>query len=157
NLSEVDLGFGRERLMSFQVDPSLNGYTAERIRGLAEALQQRLAAIPGVRAAAIGANPVVANNQDLRSIRFAARHNAADEDLTPAVDSVSPGYFTTMEIPLLGGRDFTARDRAGAPRVAIVNDVFARHYFPGGDAIGQRFGFGLEQARDVEIVGIVRS
>jgi predicted permease len=157
NLNAVDLGFGRDRLMSFQLDPSLNGYTPERIRVLAETLQQKLAAIPGVRTAAVGANPVIADNTDVRTIRFATRPNAEDEDLNPSVDSVSPDYFTTMEIPLLAGRDFTPRDRAGAPRVAIVNDVFARHYFPGESPIGQHFGFGHDRSGDIEIVGVVRA
>ena len=113
NLNAVDLGFGRERLMSFQLDPSLNGYSPERIRALAESLQQKLAAIPGVRAAAVGANPVIADNTDLRSIRFATRPNGEDEDLSPSVDSVSPGYFAAMEIPVLAGRDFSAARSGG--------------------------------------------
>jgi predicted permease len=157
NLTAVDLGFGRDRLMSFQLDPSLNGYSPERIRALAESLQQRLAAIPGVRAAAVGANPVIADNTDVRSIRFATRPNGDDEDLSPSVDSVSPGYFAAMEIPLLVGRDFTPADRAGAPRVAMVNDVFARHYFPGSSPVGQRFGFGHGSPEEIEIVGVVRA
>jgi predicted permease len=157
NLNQVDLGFRRDRLLSFQVDPSLNGHTPERIRALAGNLQQRLTAIPGVHSAAVGANPVIADNHDVRSIRFATRPNGEDEDLNPSVDSVSPRYFATMEIPLLAGRDFTPADRLGAPRVAIVNDVFARRYFPGASALGQRFGFGHDPERNIEIVGVVRS
>jgi predicted permease len=157
NLNGIDLGFRRDRLLTFQIDPSLNGYTAERIRGLAEGLQEKLAAIPGVRSAAVGVNSIIGDNFDVRSIRFATRPNGEDENLTPDVDSVSPGYFATLEIPVLEGRDFTSRDRAGAPRVAIVNDVFARQYFPGGSPLGQRFGFGPEGERSIEIVGVVRS
>jgi predicted permease len=59
-----------------------------------------------------------------------------------------------MQIPLLRGREFTAQDRAGAPRVAIVNQTFARRYFPGADALGQRIGFDGDVAREVLIVGV---
>ena len=143
--------------MSFQLDPSLNGYSPDRIRALAESLQQKLAAIPGVRAAAVGANPVIADNTDMRSIRFAPRPNGEDEDLSPSVDSVSPGYFAAMEIPAAGGPRLHAGDRAGAPRVAIVNDVFARHYFPERRRSGRGSGSATAARTDIEIVGVVRA
>ena len=79
-----------------------------------------------------------------------------DENMNPWFDSVSPGYFATMGIPLLAGRDFTARDRIGAPRVAIVNDVFASYYFKNENPIGRRFGLGRGPKADIEIVGVVR-
>ena len=156
NLNHVDLGFRPARLMSFQLDPSLNGHPPDRIRALAENLPQRLSSIPGVLASALGANPVIANQHDVRSIRFAARPHRDDDDLNPSVDSVGPGFFAALEIPLLAGRDFTSRDRSGAPRVAIVNDVFARQYFHNATPVGQSFGFGPDQPRDIEIIGVVR-
>jgi predicted permease len=157
NLNRIDLGFHPDRLLSFSVDPSLNSYTPERIRTLAETLQQKVGTIPGVRSAAVAANTVIADSVDIRSIRFQARLDADERDLNPYVDSVTPGYLATMGIPLVEGRDFTPRDRNGAPRVAIVNEVFARYYFPEGGAVGRRFGFGHEPADNVEIVGVARS
>ena len=156
NLNRVDLGFQRESLMSFTIDPSLNGYTAERARRLAETLRDKLAAAPGARSAAVGVNPVIADNVDTRSIRFEGRHSSEDEDLNPQVDSVSPDYFATLGIPLLAGREFTARDRFGAPRVAIVNDEFARYYFQRENPIGRRFAF-IRDKSPIEIVGVVRA
>ena len=77
--------------------------------------------------------------------------------MTPWFDSVSPGYFQTLAIPLIAGRDFTPRDRTGAPRVAIVNQVFARAYFKDANPIGQRFGLGgRSKGNEIEIVGVVR-
>ena len=69
---------------------------------------------------------------------------------------VSPGYFSTMGIPLIAGRDFTARDRIGAPHVAIVNDVLAEAWFKNQNPIGRRFGIGRGGQADIEIVGVVR-
>src|SRR5438309_8649342 len=99
NLNRVDLGFQRDSLMSFSIDPSLNGYTADRTRQLAEALREKLAAMPGAHSAAVGVNPVIGNNTDTRSIRFEGRRISEDEDLSPQVDSVSPDYFATLGIP----------------------------------------------------------
>jgi len=157
NLDRVDLGFRRQSLMTFSVDPSLNGYSAERSRRLAEALREKLAALPGVRSAAVGVNAVISDNVDTRTVRVQGYRPAEDEAMNPYTDAVSPQYFATMGIPLLAGRDFTERDRMGAPRVAIVNDVFARAYFAGRSAIGRRFGFGREGEDAIEIVGVARS
>jgi putative ABC transport system permease protein len=68
---------------------------------------------------------------------------------------VSAGYFRTLGIPLTAGRDFTDNDRAGAPAVAIVNEEFVKHYWPGQPAVGRHFG--VTWARDVEIVGVVKT
>ena len=155
NLKNVDLGFRREQLLSFSIDPSLAGYPPERIRQFGENLQQRVAAIPGVSSAAIGVNPVIGGNVNMSTIVIAGRQAREDENMNPYFDSVSPGYFATMAIPLQSGRDFTARDRFGAPRVAIVNDVFVNYFFKHENPIGRRFVIGHAK-EDIEIVGVVR-
>ncbi|HEY2019322.1 MAG TPA: ABC transporter permease [Bryobacteraceae bacterium] len=157
NLKNVDLGFRRDSLMSFAVDPSLNAYPADRIRHLAEDIQQRLGALPGVRSAAIGVNPVIAGNVDMSTIKVEGYQPKEDESMNPYVDHVSPGYFSTMGIPLMLGREFTATDRLGAPKVAIVNDVFAKYYFKNESPLGRRFGFARDKAIDIQIVGVVHS
>jgi len=77
--------------------------------------------------------------------------------MNPSFDTVSAGYFRTLGIPLLAGRDFTTRDRSGAPRVAVVNDVFAKYYFQNESPIGRHFGIGRTARPDIEIVGMVRA
>jgi predicted permease len=157
NLENVDLGFRRDSLAGFSLDPSLNNYKADRIRQLAENLQQRVTAIPGVRSAAIGVNPVLADNQDVSSIVVEGYQPKDDENINPWIDFVSPGYFSTMGIPMLRGRDFTARDQTGAPKVAIVNEIFAHYFFKNENPIGHRFRLGRNKTNDmVEIVGVVR-
>ncbi|HEY1341078.1 MAG TPA: ABC transporter permease, partial [Bryobacteraceae bacterium] len=157
NLKIVDLGFERQRLVAFSMDPSLNGYKPERTRAFAEALVQRLSSTPGVSSAAIGENPVISDNVSMSTIVVEGYQRKEDENMNPYVDSVSPGYFATMGIPLLLGRDFTPRDRAGAPKVAIVNDVFARYFFKNESPLGKRFRFGRSKEFDIEIVGVVRA
>jgi predicted permease len=156
NLKNVDLGFRRERLLSFAVDPSLAGYNAERIRRFAGDLQARVAATPRVQSAGVGVVSVLTGDQSVWTIFIEGYRSKEDENMNPWFDAVSPGYFQTMGIPLLAGRDFTARDRVGAPRVAVVNDVFASYYFKNENPLGRRFGIGRGTKADIEIVGVVR-
>ena len=157
NLKNVDLGFRRERLLSFAVDPSLAGYKADRIRRFAEDVQARMAAAPRVQSAAVGVIALsIRTIRTCPTISIEGRQPKEDENMNPWFDTVSPGYFPTLGIPLLAGRDFTPRDRAGAPRVAVVNDVFANYYFKNENPIGRRFGFGRGPKADIEIVGVVR-
>jgi predicted permease len=157
NLNRVDLGFQRDRLLSFSIDPSLNGYSPERTRQLIESVQQNVAELPGVRSAAVGVNAVVGDNVEAKAIRIPGHPAWEGEDLAPYVDAVSPGYFSTMGIPLVAGREFTPQDRAGRRRVAIVNDVFARYYFKDANPIGRQFVFARAKDAEIEIVGVVRS
>ena len=79
------------------------------------------------------------------------------ENMNPHVNGVGPSFFTTVGMPLVAGREFDARDVAGAQRVAIVNETFARRYFKDGHPIGRRLGWGREQETlPIEIVGVVR-
>ena len=149
NLKNVDLGFRRERLLSFALDPSLAGYKAERIRRFAEDVQTRVAATSRVQSAAVGVMSVITGDQNMSTISIEGYQPKDDQDMTPWFDTVSPGYFQTMGIPLLAGRDFTVRDRIGAPRVAVVNDVFANYYFPNENPIGRHFGVGRGTPRAI--------
>ena len=156
NLNRVDLGFRRDGLLEFSVDPSLNGYSAERIRQFAANLTRRVASLPRVQSAAVGVNAVISWNSDRSTVQVAGYQPKDDEDMSPNVDEVGPGYFATMGIPLLAGREFGEWDRRGAPRVAVVNDVFARYFFGNGNPIGRQFAFTSARGRPIEIVGVVR-
>ena len=156
NLKNVDLGFRRERLLSFAVDPSLGSYKAERIRRFAEEVRERVAATPRVQSAAVGVMSVINGDHSRASISIEGYQPKDEENMSPCFDTVSAGYFQTMGIPLLAGREFSARDRMGAPRVAVVNDVFADSYFRNENPIGRRFGLGRGATGNIEIVGVVR-
>jgi predicted permease len=157
NLENVDVGFRRDHLLSFSVNPSLSGYSRERIRRFAEELQQRAVGTRGVGSAAVGTVSVLGGDEDMSTIVISGRQPREGDDMNPWMDAVSPGYFRTMGIPLLAGREFTAADRAGAPEVAVVNDVFANYYFPHQNPLGRRFGRSSRGNPDkIEIVGVVR-
>jgi predicted permease len=81
----------------------------------------------------------------------------SDDDLRIQETFVTPEYFETIGIPLLAGRRFEEKDREGAPRVAVVNETFARHFFGEVSPVGRRFGTdGDESSQDIEIVGVAK-
>ncbi|PYQ03925.1 MAG: multidrug ABC transporter substrate-binding protein [Acidobacteria bacterium] len=167
NLLAVDIGFDARTLVSFTVDPSLNGYTPATSKQFAKALLERLSAAPGVAAAGLASQRLLDGSQRTTDITVAGYRPASDEEMEQNWNSVGPGYFRAMGIPVLRGREFDARDESlvadgpagGAPfRVVIVNERFAKRYFGAEDPIGRRMGFGSNPSRPtpIEIVGVVR-
>jgi predicted permease len=156
--------------MSFTVDPSLNGYTPERARQFAQAAIERLNRTPGVMSAAIGTRRLLEGNRWAMNVTIAGYRPEGDREIVALGNAVSPGYFKTMGIALLMGRDFDARDLRTAPpepagaagrtdfRVAIANEKFVKRYFGANNPIGHRIGFGSDPGTPtpIEIVGVVK-
>jgi len=166
NLLAVDIGFETKQLISFSMDPSLNGYDPERSRQFARTLLERLRGTAGVEGAGLATMRLLEGNQWNTNMTVEASATRPVESALLWANSISPGYFQAMGIPLLVGRDFTDRDAltttppAGAPdfRVAIVNESFARYFFGDTPAVGRRIGFGgnPNTPMPIEIVGVVR-
>jgi predicted permease len=166
NLLAVDIGFETSRIVSFNVDPSLNGYAPDRTRQLVKTLLERLRAAPGVDGAGLATTRLLEGNQWTSSMTIEGYQPKPDENSSQWCNAISPGYFQAMKIPILVGRDFNERDeRTTTPppdtppfRVAIVNESFARHYFGDGNPLGRRIGFGGDPntPTPIEIVGVVR-
>jgi len=156
NLKNVKSGVHTENMVSFGVDASQIGYSTERLLALYERIQQGLARIPGVKAAAIGANTLLSDNTNITTVSVEGYRAKEDEDMNPNIDQVGPGYFATLGIPVVLGREITERDRLGAPRVAVVNEAFARYFFGNENPLGRRLGIGRDKTFDIEIVGVVK-
>jgi predicted permease len=127
-------------------------------RAFFRALEERVAAIPGVRG--VGGISTVFLTQTPNSTNFTieGRERTPDiADIEVPVDAVTTDYFTTVGIPLRSGRLFTPRDDADAPPVVIINENMARHYWPNEDPVGKRFRYGGEQSQApwMTIVGVV--
>jgi predicted permease len=155
NLQAVDVGFNRENLLLFRVDPRLSGYSGPQIADLYQRLTDRIEAVPGVRAAAISRHPLLTGARRSSNIFVLG---SAQQTTDPAyINLVSPNFFDTMGMPIVVGRDFTSRDDQHAPKVAVINQTLARKYFGDDNPIGRRFNFGSnEQVDKIEIVGVVR-
>jgi hypothetical protein len=167
NLLSIDIGFDARTLISFTLDPSLNGYPPAATKRFVQALLERLSAAPGVVSAGLSSVKLLDGNQWMADVTVEGYEPTANEDMEQLCNSVSAGYFRTLGIPVLRGRDFDARDQAPATegpagnppfRVAIVNEQFVEHYFGSRDPLGRRIGFGAVPGRPtpIEIVGVVR-
>jgi predicted permease len=157
NLRTLGPGFDTQQVVTFALDATLSGHTPESARQLYRTLADRLAALPGVTAASHATEAVLIGNVSARTVQVQGYEAQQSEDLNPWTNEVGPDYFRTLGIPVLAGREFTARDIAGAPRVAVVNETFAKYFFGSENPIGRRFGFRVENdpAR-WEIVGVVK-
>jgi predicted permease len=154
NLEAVDAGFDRDHLLLMTIDPRESRFQGDRAIGLLDELMERVPALPGVRSAALALIPLFGNSA---AKNVWVQGNTGKDDHTVGFNIVGPGFFATSGIPLLMGREFSARDRAGAPLVAIVNEAFAREFFPGQNPLGQRFGDqGPKSAGKYEIIGVVK-
>jgi predicted permease len=169
-LMTIDLGFKREHLLTFGADPTLVGYKGPRVKQYAMDLLSKVRATPGVESVGFARLGVLWGGSWASSITVEG-HQAKDEDQVFArLNSVSPGYFGTMGIPLLMGRDFTEADyRVHGPgeasddadegyRVAIVTEEFVKRYVTG-HPIGRHVGLGNDPGTPtrIEIVGVVKN
>jgi putative ABC transport system permease protein len=159
NLRNVDAGFVVDHLVSFRVNPRLAGYQSEQLQPLSRRILGTLAALPGVRSVAATDDPDLANDDEDGNVAISGYKEAEGESMRVEEPWVTPEYFSTMQVPLLAGREFTAQDVPGKPNAAIVNVSFATHYFGSPqNAIGRVIGFngsGREAKFDTEIVGVV--
>ncbi|HVO98705.1 MAG TPA: ABC transporter permease [Bryobacteraceae bacterium] len=159
NLKNLDPGFTTKNLLTFAIDPPLNGYKPERSREIFRQLYENLNGLAGVESAAFAIMPVMEGNEWDSSVSIDTYKAKPNEDLDPHMNFVSPGYFKTMGVPILQGRDFRPSDAGkDAPKVCIINEKFARKYFPEGRALGHRMGMGGDPGTktDIEVVGIFR-
>jgi predicted permease len=158
NLQKTDTGFRDiDNLVTFQISPALNGYDSPRTVQFYRDLLERLRAVPGVKSAALASVPLL-HGWEWDSSLTVEGHQAKDgEDMQGFMNSLSPGYFETMGIAVLEGRDFDLRDIKEDAKVAIVNRRFAEHYFGEKSAVGRHIGRGSAPGTklDTEIIGVV--
>ena len=158
-VARVDLGLRADDMVTFAVSPNLNGYEAERSRAVYQEVEEALAALPGVTAVTGALVPVLGGSSwgtDVSVEGFAWEPGVDDNS---RFNVVGPGYFSTLGIPLLAGREFTDGDVAGAPPVAVVNEAFTRKFgLDGRNAVGKRMSEdgGGDTDLDIEIVGVVQ-
>ncbi len=152
NLRHVDVGFNPNHLLLFAVDPTLNGYDADRTANFYTDLQQALNALPGVRSTALTRVAFLSGGRSTSSIHIQGRTGPHNVHMM----QVSPEFFTTLEIPIVHGRGFTDRDTKSSPKVVVISEAAARKYFPGESPIGKRVGFSPETTSEFEIVGVIR-
>jgi putative ABC transport system permease protein len=158
NLNRLDLGVRADHLIAFSVAPELNGYSPQRTIALFDDLRQGLAALPGVRSVSAAELPILTDSTRGSNVTIEGYQAQQNEDMNINTNSIGPDYLATMGIPLVGGREFTVADVAGATKVAIINETMARRFFANRNPIGGRFAFGAGDGirLDIEVVGVVK-
>jgi predicted permease len=156
NLRTLDPGFRVEGVTTFSLDPTLSGYSDAQSRQLFKELLESIGHQPSVLQASLAASAPLTDNLAMMTVRVDGYQAKDGEDMNPHVNWVGPAYLATMGIRLVAGREFTAADVAGAPRVAVVSEKMAHYFFGNLNPIGRRFGFGRGKATDIEIVGVAR-
>jgi len=160
NISRVDLGMNVEHVVTFAVSPSLNGYSPQRSLALFEQLEDDLRAMPGVTAVTDALVGVIAGNNWGNGVAVEGFPAGPDTDIHSNYNEISPGFFQTLGIPLIAGREFTRADAKDGAKVAIVNEAFAKKFNLGRDAVGRHMGAdgrSGNQGLDIEIVGLVQN
>ncbi|HEV2378977.1 MAG TPA: ABC transporter permease [Terriglobia bacterium] len=160
-LLSVDLGFRPDHVLVFSVDPTLIGYQGSRLSNLYKDLLQHAETVPGVLAVSMSRHGLVTRGGWRNSISVPGYASRPGEDISSNFDTVGPNFFQTAGIPILVGRDFGERDNEAAPKVAVVNETFARQFFGHEhgvqEAIGRTIGLGVNQnLGQFEIVGVVK-
>jgi len=156
-LMSVDIGIRPTNLLAFLVTPSRHRYTAQQSRQYFLELQNRLDHLPGVISASAAEDPVLSGGNETVTVHVEGYRSRPGEDMNPNINAVLPGFFTTMGIPLMMGRDFNPRDTAGRPKVVIVNEAFAKRYVPHGSPVGLHLGWFGTDSMDYQIVGVVKN
>ena len=171
NLRDLGPGFPADHLVGLELDPSLNGYSDQRIKTFYQRLTDDLAATPGIQSVGLASMRILAGNEWDSSVTVEGFSPKPGQDPQPFMNSVSPNYFATLGVPILQGRDFTTRDTLqlkhgqesdGTPNLVpaaiIINESFAKKYFSGRNPLGRHLGFGADPGTktDMEIVGVVK-
>lgn len=168
NLKDLGPGFTPTNLIAFNVDPSLNGYNVDRSKAFFRRLTDSIQSIPGVQSAALAAVRILQFNEWDSGVNIEGYRAKQGEEIQAFMNTVSPGYFAALGVPVLAGRDFRLSDTDEVkhgpdaddfvPRVVIINEKLAKKYFKDGNALGRHIGFGndLKAKADMEVIGVVK-
>jgi predicted permease len=158
NLQGIHPGFETRNLLSFAVNPALNGYKPERSLQFYRQLTERLGRMAGVSSVTLAVMPLLDGNEWDSTVTVEGYAAKEGEWVDPHMQFISTGYFQTLNVPVLLGRDFSDRDDKGTPQVALINERLAKRYFAGRSPVGLHVGMGGNPGTktDIEIVGVVK-
>ncbi|HET6893201.1 MAG TPA: ABC transporter permease [Pyrinomonadaceae bacterium] len=159
NAQTMDPGFAGRNMLLVSLNPQLVGYDDKQAKNFFQQIVERAASLPGVEAAGAARLLPLSDSSNssgpiLKEGETLPRGSAGRTIMNTVI---SPGYFQTLQIPILEGRDFDARDREGGQRVVIVNQTMAQMLWPGESAVGKRMFVGVDSRDAIEVVGVVKT
>ena len=158
-LKNFDPGFNQQNVLLFSINPGMIGYKNTQCAGLYQRLGEQIRTIPGVTAVTFSIWSPLAGWSGFTDARVEGYTPKPEENPAVTVNFVGPGYFKTLGTAVLVGRDFTEGDTAGTPKVAVINEAMAQHFFGDTNPIGERFsipGWAADTS-PIEIVGVVEN
>ncbi|HKJ03098.1 MAG TPA: ABC transporter permease [Longimicrobiales bacterium] len=160
NVSHVDLGLETDHTVVFGISPVLNGYESERSMALFQQAEEELAAVPGVTSVSTALVPVLGGSSWGTDVAVQGFERGPDIDSNSRYNEVGPGYLATLGMPLMSGREFDESDALGAPKVALINEAFARKFdLDPREAVGKFMSTNSgssDDELDVQIVGVMQ-
>jgi len=156
-VSRIDLGMATENIVAFGISPELNAYEPERTMALFQRTEEELAAIPGVTGVTAARVPVLSGSNWGTDVRVEGFECGPDIDCNGRFNIVGTDFFSTLGMTLVGGREFTEADASEAPKVAVINETFARKFgLDPRDAVGRFMSQNGRDELDIQIVGVVQ-
>jgi predicted permease len=172
NLRNLGPGFRAQNLVGFEIDPSYSGYNVARLKSFYPQLLDSLSSIPGVQSTGLASLRILEGDEwDSSMTAEGFSPPTPDAHPEPYMNEVSPNYFATLGVPIVNGRDFRPTDTheikhqpeekgdmGWEPSVIMINETFAKKYFPGRNPVGLHVGFGSDPGTpaDMEIIGVVK-
>ncbi|MBZ5494121.1 MAG: ABC transporter permease [Acidobacteriia bacterium] len=158
NLQSVGLGYPKEKLLLITVDGVTAGYKGPQLSNLWRDLNARLQALPGVQAVSYSINGLFSGSEADDEIAVEGFTPQNEDEKTSRFDMVGPGYFSTLGVPLLRGRELGVSDGPAAPHVAVINEAFANRFFAGRSPIGRHITQDPGNEKNImEVVGVARN
>ena len=153
-----DLGFDPQHTLNITMDPHLAGYDQEQSHQFVESALERVRALPGVQSASLAATVPMGPISMGDSLEVEGLASSPGQRAPVAgYNVVSAGYFETMHIPLLLGRDIRETDKQNSMRIAVINQAMAERFWPGSDPLGKQFSLKEDSSHPLEVVGVVRN
>lgn len=156
NLESQDLGFDVQHVLMIWTEPLQSGHKGPALGRLFQAVQERISSLPGVVAASVSSEGLLAGGGSFSMVKVQGYEPKSEEDMMVQWNLVAPGFFETIGMRLIAGRDFTGLDGPTTQRVAIINEAMARHYFGKPNAVGRYFGMRNDSGNEIEIVGVIK-
>ncbi len=150
-------GFHAENVWMFTLDPGLNRYTTGQATNLYSQIHDRLSELPGVTAVSFCEYGPYSNSNASTNVSIQGYTPTEDENMDSGMNVVAPGFFHTLGIPLVEGREFTSADRLNAQKTTVVNEAFVKRFLHGRDPIGLQMARGSGVPLDTQIIGVVRN
>jgi predicted permease len=155
-IMRVDLGLRTQGVLTFSLSPDRNQYKPEQVRDFYARLEESIAAIPGVENMTVSRVPLLADSNWDLNVSVDGFAAGPDTDADAHFNQVGTGFFRTLGIPVVEGREFLKSDGINAPKVAMVNEAFKRKFSPNEAILGKRMQMGNGGKNDMEIVGVVK-